>query len=85
MKTAKRLAQRKIGEELFIVDTRHQMVHIPNQVGELIWGLIRKGHEPKSIVSQIIQEFDVDPRQAENDLSSFIVELQEKKMIETGE
>ena len=58
---------------------------ITGAAGIRIWKLLDRKRSAGEIKKIIINEFEVDPKKAENDLASFLNELKNKRLIKGGE
>lgn len=82
MKYAKRLAQRVIEGEAFVVDPRAKAMHSFNPVGSRIWELIGKGSDKKGMARTLSEEFEVSEAQALKDVEDFLAKLRKLELIE---
>lgn len=53
-----------------------------NEVGVLIWKELQEGSDVSSIVSKILEEYEIDEETAYKDVEEFISNLKDKKIIE---
>jgi len=53
-----------------------------NEVGSLVWESIKKPRSVNSIVDIILNEYDVEPKQCENDLFIVLQDLFDNGLIE---
>jgi len=67
---------RKFKENL-LLDTGHAM----NEIGMEIWKLCDGKHTIKEIIDNVFEKFETDRKTVENDIISFIKELEKEKMI----
>lgn len=82
MRYAKRLAQRVIEGEAFVVDPRDKAMHSFNAVGSRIWELVGKGADEPQIARALSQEFDVGEEQARRDAAEFLSKLRSMGLLE---
>ncbi|MFQ6132187.1 MAG: PqqD family protein [Armatimonadota bacterium] len=75
-------ASRVIDGEATLVLPRENTVHILNPVGTRIWELADGRRTLADIADSLCEEFEVDRRQAEEDLQAFVQELAGKGMLE---
>ena len=80
------LLTRKFGEKTALLSmheniTALEKIYIINEVGGRIWELIDGKRTVKEIEKKIVEEFDVNPQQAEIDLMSFLKELEKRNDI----
>lgn len=78
----RRLAQRRIGGELFVVDPAHRCLHQPQGVGESLWDWLADGASVPELVERALGDYDVSRVQAEKDVRKFVRELKRKKLLE---
>jgi len=81
-KHAKRLAQRKIADELFVVDPANRCLHQPQGAGEFLWDALAGGASEPMLVEKLLNAYDVAPDVAQKDVRQFLRELRRKKLIE---
>lgn len=79
---ARRLAQRKIAGEIFVVDPANKCLHQPQGVAESIWEWLAKGATEGELVQAVLREYDVDPGTAGRDVRRFVRELVRKRLVE---
>lgn len=82
MKYAKRLAQRVIEGEAFVVDPKDKAMHSFNAVGSRIWELAGKVPDRMKIAETIAAEFDVTQAQAQRDVDEFLAKLKVMGLLE---
>lgn len=68
--------------EAVIVLPDKGQVKVLNEVGTRIWSLIDGKRKISDIIQVIIQEYQVNPKNAENDTFVFLSELEKKGIIE---
>jgi hypothetical protein len=56
-------------------------VKVVNEAGSLVWDRIDGKRTLGEIVQTVIDEFDVDPEQARNDVLEFVASLREHGMV----
>ena len=79
----KKLPWRRIEEVVVIVDLESEKVHQCNEVACLIWDQINGLHSVNDIINSIVDEFDVDGKQAYADAVVFLQKLLTKNLIST--
>ena len=72
---------RKVANELILVPIRNRAedgacIFTLNTVGARIWGLLDGKRGTAEIVETIVQEYEVEPPQAEEDLVNFLGQLE---------
>lgn len=76
-----RIASRMFEGEVVIVDPQKNMVRMLNHVGSRVWELADGTHTTKDIVALLTKEFEVEQKEAENGVESFIEELTDKGLL----
>jgi len=76
-------ASRYVGKELILVPIRTKVTDMNemftlNEVGSFIWEQIDGAHTEADIIKAVVDEFDVDEAKAGEDVTGFIVRLEEK-------
>ena len=76
-----KFATRYIGAELIIVPLKNSVadmneLYTLNEVGSFIWELINGENTIDEIISEIVREFNVDKKTAQNDIKTFIQKLE---------
>lgn len=75
-------AFRPVGEEGgLVVDSDESKVHVLNPVGTLIYSLLDGDHSKEDIVRAVVERFDVDERQAAEDLEGFLADLESHRSL----
>lgn len=54
-----------------------------NPVGRDLWRLLENGHSVEELASWVMSHYEVDPKQASDDVQRYLVELQEAGLIRT--
>ncbi|MGE5307784.1 MAG: PqqD family protein [Deltaproteobacteria bacterium] len=77
---------RKIADEFILVPIRQKAVDLRsvftlNETGAFIWELIDSTRSLSQIRDKVAEEFDVDPKAAQADVSSLISQLEGLKLI----
>lgn len=76
------LAYRKIGSNVYIVDSKNSMLYKLNETAAIIWEGIVKKKSVKQIVKDISSTYDVDLQTVENDVNEIINQLVTNGLIE---
>ena len=76
-----KFATRYIGAELIIVPLKNSVadmneLYTLNEVGSFIWELSNGENTIDEIISEIVREFNVDKKTAQNDIKTFIQKLE---------
>ena len=53
-----------------------------NETGTVVWNLIQKPKSVNEILDTLLGQFDIEPKQCENDLLKLLNELEEHKLID---
>lgn len=72
----------QLDDDLLILDKRNQKVHQLNATASAIWASISAGEEPKSIVRDIAENYDVSPTTAARDVAEVVNELYALGLLE---
>ncbi|MHB0999052.1 MAG: PqqD family protein [Armatimonadota bacterium] len=78
---------RTIGEEAVVVPVGQRVVDFNglislNDTGKFIWECLKEDSTEESLVTALMEEYDVDIEQARQDVSAYIEELQRLSVIE---
>ena len=81
------IVSRKIGDEFILVPIRQDVgdlesIYTLNETAALIWELIDGKTEAGKIKERIVEEFDVEPEEAEKDLIEHLQQLEGIEAIE---
>lgn len=68
--------------EAAILDLKNGVYYGLDPVGARIWELIQAPTEVATIVSQLLDEYDVDAAQCEQDTLALLGQLEERNLIE---
>lgn len=84
------IVSRRIADEVILVPIKQNVgdlenVYILNEVGSFIWDLIDGRNQLQEIKKKIVKEFDVNEREAEDDLITFIEQLVEIRGVSASE
>ena len=82
MKYAKRIAQRVIEDQAFVVDSKEKILHSFNPVASRIWQMVGRGAEAQAIARALAEEFDVTEAQAKADVREFLDKLVAMKLLD---
>ena len=76
-------AFRQIGDEggLVVLPGRAE-VKVLNPVGIAVFSLLDGSHDVDALASAVVEEFDIEPVQARNDVVAFLTELQREGMLD---
>lgn len=70
------VSTRKLGDELMLYDEASDKVHILNETGILIWGLLNGENNLLDIENSLIRQFpDAKPEEISRDISEIIEKL----------
>lgn len=74
-------ASRVIDGEAFIVTPHDNQIHNLTSVGTRVWELGCEGLTIGEIVAKIVEEYDVEPDVAEQDVLAFIRDLEKRRIV----
>ena len=74
-----------LGEETVLLNVATGKYHGLNGVGSRIWELIQDSNPMETVLTALLDEFEVSAEILENDLGQFLVVLQSKGLIEVRE
>lgn len=72
---------RQVGDETVLLDIASGMYFGLDPVGARIWQLIEDGHGVSTIVTTMLDEFDVERAQLEADIARLIADLKDKQLV----
>jgi hypothetical protein len=77
---------RRIEEETILVPIKDNVgdmgsIYNLNEIGAFVWEHLDGGRNLATIKNQILDEYEVSPREAEADLSAFVTELVEIEAV----
>ena len=80
------IVSRKIADEVLFVPIQQgvgnlESIYVLNEVGVFIWELIDGKRQIKQIKEIILEEFDVSPEEAENDLIELVRQMEEMVFV----
>jgi len=81
IKISEDLFVEKIDNEIVLLDTQTQEYFSLSEVGIVIWDILSDEKELRKVHNKLIDLYDVDSVQLENDLLNFIEVLVNKKLI----
>ncbi len=78
---------RRIADEFILVPIRQKAIDLKsvytlNEVGAFIWELIDSSKSVSQIKDKVIEEFEVDTRQAQADVSEILSQLESLSLIQ---
>ena len=73
-------ASRMFNGEVVILDHKKNMVML-NPVGSRVWELADGTHTTEQIAAILAAEFEVEHKEAENSVTGFITQLQDKGLL----
>lgn len=71
----------RIKDEIVIVEPRNRQMHHLNEIGTDIWELLFEPHTIQEIISQIMEEYEVDTATLQRDVISFLQEMMSHNLI----
>ena len=82
---ARNISARIVDGQLIILQPGSDELLRFNEVASFIWSVLEKQPaDLESLVKAIVDEFEVDDRQAEEDLAIFLSEMQAQGLIESA-
>jgi hypothetical protein len=80
-KKSESIVSRRIGDEYILVPIRHDVgdlesIYTLNETGARIWELIDGKTQVSQIKERIVEEFEVEPEEAEKDLMEHLQQLE---------
>lgn len=75
---------RKVGAESVILDKAGGLIHQLNPTATYIWEQCDGAATPESIVTRLIQVFQVDPADATRDVATLLAEMKRLNLLESG-
>jgi coenzyme PQQ synthesis protein D (PqqD) len=84
------VVSRRVAGETLIVPVRGKVgdlasIYSFNEVGSLIWQLLEIPRDVSELVSAVEREYDVDPPQAQHDVSKFLNDMLSVGLVEVPE
>ena len=75
------MVSRRIADEFILVPIRHNVgdldsIYTLNEVGARIWELIDGNNSVREIRDRIVEEYEVDPQIAEQDMTELVTQLE---------
>jgi len=77
----KKVIQSKIGEEVVMLDIDSGFYFGLNSVASIIWGKLEKEITFDDMISDLLEEYNIDRSTCENETKIFLDQLLEKKII----
>ncbi|MCP4615876.1 MAG: PqqD family protein [Bradyrhizobium sp.] len=81
MKPDPKLAHRVVEGRVFVMDPRCSTLHSLSETGTFIWKKLCGGASDSKIARALAEEFEVDPKQAADDVRAFLAELRAKDLL----
>lgn len=72
----------KVDDETILLDTKTQEYFSLNEVGSIIWEILSEKRELKLVKDELLNRYDIDEKQLEKDILSFVEALVEKGLID---
>jgi len=79
---AGRIPSEEVDGEIFAITPEDGFLHNFNDVGSFIWNLIDGKQNLGEIEGRVLAEYEVEPNQLRNDLTTFFKALGEKGLVE---
>ena len=81
VKISPEVLSQEVDGETVLLDMKGECYFGLDAIGTRIWQELKDGREPKSVVSVLLEEFDVDRETLEADLKRLIGELSEAGLV----
>lgn len=87
MKIASGFVRRTVGDSYMVVPVGVRTRDIPGVIalsesGALLWEKLERGAAENELVEVLLDEYEVNRKQAEADVASFVTELRDKGILE---
>ena len=79
---AKHVVSTMHGTRTVLLDSRSGHYYGLDEVGSRIWTLAQAGFPASTIADKLAQEYDAPPEQLQRDVSAFIDELRDSRLLE---
>ena len=81
------IVSRRVAGELFLVPVAGnladmQRIFTLTKVGEFIWDRLDGQRSSGDILNDVVEQFDVDEKQAESDIQAFVTELLAEGLVQ---
>jgi len=73
--------ERDLGDEVVLMSSDGQEIHSFEDTAFWIWKKIKEGITPDKIISELIDEYDVEEESARKDFIDFILDLKKKGIL----
>ena len=81
MKIKKGLVVEELGESYVVYDNDSSVLHEFNEVGFIIFKLIKKEKSKERIIEELMSAYDTDRKLLEKDYDDFVADLEKKDLI----
>ena len=71
-----------VGEDAFLLNTQTNKYYALEEVGARLWGLLKDGNQLKESYRVLLDEYEVDPAQLEQDVLELVSSLMENGLVE---
>lgn len=78
---SKNVMMRDLEGESVLLDLDSQHYYGLGEVGTRMWQLLEKHGEPRAVVDDLLEEFDVERPRLERDLETFLAELEAAGLV----
>jgi hypothetical protein len=75
------VAFRAVGDESLVVQLAREEVHLANPTATMLLELLARGASQEELVARLVDETDVDPEQAEQDVEAFLGDAMAKELV----
>lgn len=81
-KVAPHIAWRRVENEIVALDLNTSVYYSFNETGARIWELLAESSPLDEAVRKVLDEFDVDAKDLEKDVTDFVAELRKEQLLE---
>jgi len=71
----------KMDEEVVMLSIQNSEYYGLNEIGSTIWEMIEKPVQVETLMLQLMEEYEVERRQAESDILALLNDLYNKKIV----
>ena len=71
-----------VGQDAFLLNTQTNKYYALEEVGARLWGLLKEGNSLQKSFRVLLDEYEVDPVQLEQDVLELVSSLMENGLLE---
>jgi hypothetical protein len=79
---ADRIAWRRIGDDVVVLDLRTSQYLGANASAGLLWRGLERGAPRDELIAEIVREYDVDVGVAASDVDAFLADCRERDLLD---